>query len=320
MSGKRMNIRDLWRLIRGGNLIFIALTQILFRYKVVDQMLLSNGVFYSENAAETADILFLLIVTSTMLIAAAGYVINDVYDVKADKINKPDKVLVGNVITERSARIVYHSLNILGLVLALIAFWTLGKPALITAPLLVSMMLYLYAIKHKCNGLLGNIFVAFSTGMVVILIWLFEYYRLIIGGASYLLNDDSFLTLLIGYSLFAFLLTLMREWAKDREDLDGDKSVGCNTFMGKRSIKSSRWILGTGTVILAALISTFQIYLTWYFPGHNLFNAIFVTLSLVLLISVLPLAIKSKEKNHYARLSSSYKLIMGAGILYMLLI
>jgi 4-hydroxybenzoate polyprenyltransferase len=320
MNGKRMNIKDLWHLIRGGNLLFIVLTQLLFRYKVIDGFLLEHGIFYSQNAAHTADILFLMIVMSTVFIAAAGYIINDVYDVRADQINKPDQVLIGKVISEKSAKTVYHSLNIIGLLLSLVAFIVLGKPSLITAPLLVSMMLYLYAIKHKCNGFLGNIFIAFSTALVVLLVWLFEYYRLVIGGANYLLDDPGFKTILVGYSFFAFGLTLLREWAKDLEDAEGDRSVGCRPFMAKRSLKGSRnWMLA-GTVAMVLFLSLFQYYLMQNFPGHNLFNAIFVTLSLLLLVNVIPLIIKAKDKKHYSRLSSTYKLIMAAGILYMLLI
>jgi 4-hydroxybenzoate polyprenyltransferase len=320
MNGKRMNIRDLWQLIRGGNLLFIALTQILFRYKVIDEFLLQHGVFYSQNAAYTADIMFLMIVMSTVFIAAAGYIINDVYDVQSDQINKPDKVLIGKVISKKSALTVYHSLNIIGLLLSLVAFYVLGKPSLITAPLLVSMMLYLYAIKHKCNGLLGNIFVAFSTALVVLLIWLFEYYRLIIGGANYLLDDPGFRTILIGYSIFAFGFTLLREWAKDLEDAEGDRSAGCRHFMSKRSTKGSRnWMLG-GTLVMVVFLSIFQYFLMQNFPAHNLFNAIFITLSLLLLIYVIPLIIRAKEKSNYGKLSATYKLVMAAGILYMLLI
>lgn len=320
LNGKRMNPLHVWKLIRGGNLIFIILTQYLFRNIIIKERLIANGVFYSENATESANILFILIVLSTVFIAAAGYIINDTHDIKTDKINKPNRVIIGDLITIKSANQIYHSLNIIGLLLLLAAFIVLGKPSLITAPLLVSMMLYLYAVKYKCNGLLGNIFVAFSTSMVIILVWLFEYYRLVIGGAHYLLNDPGFQTLLIGYSAFAFVFTLLREWSKDMEDREGDLKSGCRHFIGKRSQKTANRIIAVGTIFSAILISIFQYYLLEFFPNHNLFNAIFVTITIVSLVNVVPLALKAKEKKDYTKLSSTYKLLMGAGILYMLLI
>lgn len=317
---KLMNPLHVWKLIRGGNLIFIALTQYLFRYFVIDENLLINGVFYSDNASQTADFLFLLIVLSTVFIAAAGYIINNIHDVKSDKINKPSQMIVGVFITEKSATQVYHVLNIIGVLLSFIAFNFLGKPSLTAATLLVSMMLYLYAVKHKCNGLLGNVFIAFSTSMVVILVWLFEYYRLVIGGANYLLDDAGFQTILVGYIGFSFIFTLLREWAKDMEDLEGDRQVGCRHFMAKRSPKQANLVLVIGSIFAGSFVMVFQYFLFQYFPNHNLFNAVFITVPLILLINIVPIALKAKEKMDYSKLSSTYKLLMAAGIFYMLLI
>ncbi len=315
-----MNLKNVWRLIRGNNLIFIALTMYLFKYVVISERLLINGVFYSENADQTAGLLFLFIVLGTVFIAAAGYVINDVNDVATDKINKPEKVIVGSIITKKSATQVYHFLNITGLVISGIAFFLLGKITLITIPLLASMMLYLYAVKHKCNGLLGNLFIAFSTALVIVLVWLFEYYRLIIGGAHYQLNDSGFQTILAGYILFSFVLTLLREWAKDRQDLAGDLKSGCRHFMAKRSEKTSSIILFSGTLLFVIFVLTWQYFLFKNLDGHALFISGFFSLVIVAFIYALPLALKAKTKADFGRLSSLYKLLMFAGIIAMALI
>ena len=52
---------------------------------------------------------FFLLVLTTILIAAAGYVINDYFDVRTDRINKPDKVIIDSGIHRRSA-IFLHSI------------------------------------------------------------------------------------------------------------------------------------------------------------------------------------------------------------------
>ncbi|MBN2747709.1 MAG: UbiA family prenyltransferase [Bacteroidales bacterium] len=315
-----MNLKHIWRLIRGNNLIFIALTMYLFKYVVIRDQLLINGVFYSENAEHTAEILFLLIVLGAVFIAAGGYVINDINDIATDKINKPEKVLVEKVIPKKSAMQLYHFLNIMGLLISGIAFFILGKITLITIPLLASMMLYLYAVKHKCNGLLGNLFIAFSTSLLVVLVWLFEYYRLIIGGADYQLNDIGFQTILIGYILFSFMLTLLREWAKDRQDLAGDLKSGCRHFMAKRTEKASSLILLVGSTLFILFLAVWQYFLFQNLDGHIVFASNFVSINVVALIYVIPLAYKAKTKEDFGRLSSLFKLLMFAGILSMSLL
>ena len=152
MSGNKLNPGHLWRLIRGNNLVFIALTQYLFKYLILDYQIQEHFVSFSDNALATQRILFLLLVLSTLFIAAAGYVINDISDVKTDQINKPDKVLVGKVISEKQAQTLYYTLNVFGILLGFFTFYYLGKPSLVTIHLLTSMMLYLYATKHQCNG------------------------------------------------------------------------------------------------------------------------------------------------------------------------
>ena len=317
MSGSKLNPGHIWKLIRGNNLIFIALTQYLFKYFILDIQIQTHSVFFSENAVASQRILFFLLVLSTVFIAAAGYVINDIYDIKTDKINKPDKVIVGRFISEKQAKTLYYSFNVIGILLGFIAFFSLGKPSLITIQLLASMMLYLYAIKHQCNGFLGNLFVSFSTALVVLTVWIFEFYILLISGSSYLLDDLTSQILIFGYAGFAFVFTLLREWTKDLEDIEGDTATGCRSFMNKQGIVSGKKIIAATIVISSLLIGIFQYMLFQHAASHRLFNALFITLIVVNLVSALPQALKAKEKQDFKKLSSIFKIIMAAGILYM---
>jgi len=318
MSGNKLNPGHLWRLIRGNNLIFIALTQYLFKYFIIDFQIQEHFVSFSENAMASQRILFFLLVLSTVFIAAAGYVINDIYDVKTDKINKPDKVIVGKFISEKQAKTLYYSFNIIGILLGFITFFSLGKPSLITIQLLASMILYLYAIKHQCNGFLGNLFVSLSTALVVLTVWIFEFYTLLISGSNYLLADVSSQILIFGYAGFAFVFTLLREWVKDLEDIEGDTATGCHSFMNKQGVKSGKKIIAATIVISSVLIGIFQYILFQYAPSHRLFNALFITLIVVNLVSALPQVLKAKDKQDFKKLSSTFKVIMVAGILYMI--
>lgn len=97
------------RLIRWNNLFIILLTQALVWFCVLlplrrwtNERLLLDTTYFS------------LLCLSTILIAAAGYIINDYFDIKIDAINRPEKVILENKIHRRAA-IIYHSvLNIIG--------------------------------------------------------------------------------------------------------------------------------------------------------------------------------------------------------------
>ncbi len=319
MTGNKFNSGQLWRLIRGGNLIFTALTMFLMKYFIIEVLTAEHGIYFSDNFRASHDLLFSLLVLSVLFIAAAGYVINDIHDMSTDKINKPDRLIVGHSLDIHKAKILYHSLNAAGIFIGFAVFFSLGKPSLVTIHLLVSAMLYLYAVKHQCNGFLGNVFVSFSTALVILTVWLFEFYTLLINNTGFYLSDKESYLLVFGYAAFAFVFTLMREWAKDMEDMEGDKATGCRNFIVKQGFEKGKKILAVSVVISSLLIGVFQYFLFEITPSHRLFNSVFITLIIVNLISALPLTLKAKGKEDFKKLSSLFKLLMLSGILFMLL-
>ena len=80
-------------LIRWKNLLIIILVQVLIKYALFEP-------FNVEVALN--DIQFFLLIAATVSTAAAGYVINDVFDIKTDTINDPDQVMVRNGSERRS--------------------------------------------------------------------------------------------------------------------------------------------------------------------------------------------------------------------------
>src|SRR5688572_22737914 len=87
-------IESMLKLTRFGNLVMIAFAQYFTAAFLIDK----QTIF---------DPRLLLLSLSTVAIAAAGYIINDYYDVKIDYINKPERVVVGKSITRRFA-ILFH--------------------------------------------------------------------------------------------------------------------------------------------------------------------------------------------------------------------
>src|SRR5215203_5398023 len=86
------------KMIRLPNLIFIVLTQVLFHVTVLDTILLPVGIRPAIDGWN-----FVLLSVASVLIAAAGYIINDYFDINIDQINKPDKMVLQKVINRRWA-------------------------------------------------------------------------------------------------------------------------------------------------------------------------------------------------------------------------
>src|ERR1043166_4490459 len=201
------------RLIRFPNLLMIALVQILVRYCIIMPAYLAEyhavGVFPKHQSL--AD--FSLLVISTVLIAAAGYIINDVFDIHTDAINKPGKNIIGTKITAERGKRLFFILSICGVLLAVYIALKAEKFSLAFVQLFTAVSLYMYSSFYQRRFLAGNILIALLTALVTIVPALYEpeFYRNIIFVAI--------------YSCFAFLLTIVREIIKDTEDLDGDEKV-----------------------------------------------------------------------------------------------
>jgi 4-hydroxybenzoate polyprenyltransferase len=152
------------KIIRPVNLLIIILTQVLFRFFIVETYFKLSPVNSGFNYPE-----FLILVLSTLFIAAGGYVINDLFDSKTDEVNKPEKVIAGVGISRKALKFYYAGLTIAGIVPGIILslrveFISLGFifPA-------VAIMLWLYSSEYQKTVLLGNLMIAFMSGLVVLL-------------------------------------------------------------------------------------------------------------------------------------------------------
>src|SRR5688572_11014695 len=129
------------RLTRIWNLVILALAQYFTAIMLIDR-------------ANVFDVRFFLLVTSTGFIAAAGYIINDYYDIKIDLINKPERVVIGKGITRRYA-ILYHTLlSLAGIVLGGFLSWKIAAVNLASAA-----VLWWYSNSLKRQPFIGNLVV-----------------------------------------------------------------------------------------------------------------------------------------------------------------
>lgn len=115
--------QSIFSLVRFPNLLIIAFTQYAMRYLIMEPLLPSDSF-----ELQFGDFQFALLVFSTMLIAAAGYIINDYFDTRADLINKPERVVVGVAISRKVAMILHMILNIAGVGIGIYLAFYVGLP------------------------------------------------------------------------------------------------------------------------------------------------------------------------------------------------
>jgi len=288
------------------------------RYCIVSPILRINGF-----ELQLDNFHFGLVVFSSILITAAGYVINDYFDTKTDMLNRPDTVLVGKNISRRMAMLIHIILNIVGVGTGIYLSIKVGILALGLAYILASGVLWFYSTTYKRQFLIGNLIVAIFTAMVPFVVVIFEIpllnkvYREVLIQNS--INFNNILAWVGGFSIFAFLATLIREIIKDIEDFEGDMAFGRNTLPVVLGIKTTKiFVIAIILVNIGLLIYVYIRYLIWMYNGQ----LDYITMLYYLLCIVIPFIylafqiIRAETRAQYHRASNLTKLIMLSGILY----
>jgi len=272
------------RLIRFKNLLMIGLTQYMSRICLVgpksewQTLLVEKDIF--------------LLAISTIFMAGAGYIINDYYDIKIDNINKPERVVIGRIMSRRQAMFWHQTFNAIGILLGAWLSWKIG-----IVNFMLAFWLWFYSNSLKRQPLIGNILVALLTSEAIfVLIFHYQEHHLLI----------------YTFALFSFFISLIREIIKDMEDIRGDMHFGCRTLpivWGIRKTKTLIYILlGVLVMMMIVLGYTLQIsIIKWYL----------VSMLIPLLYFVRKLY-WADTKRTYHELSTFCKQIMLSGIALML--
>ena len=311
------------KLIRWQNLLIIVLTQFLMRYAIMKPIagllnlrLISDGsVVPLSLQLPLSD--FIILVLSTVAIAAGGYVINDYFDIRTDLINRGD-IIVSKRISRRRAMMWHNILNIAGVLAGFYISYRVGYLWLGIIFLLVSGLLYFYSSTYKRMLLVGNIIVAVLTAMVPMMVLAFEI-PVIYSHYSPLTDNMPSLLVLVywvgGFSIFAFFTTLAREIIKDMEDFQGDSAYGSNSLPVVAGIGISRAVVVSLQLItLVLLIMVWARYLSDYY-----------TLVYMIIVIIVPLLVSTyfvltgSGPAGFNKSSIFMKIVMLAGILYSLL-
>jgi 4-hydroxybenzoate polyprenyltransferase len=299
------------KLIRLPNLIFIVVTQFLFYYCILLPLLkpLNAGIPIDKLS-------FVLLSLASVLIAAAGYIINDYFDVNIDQVNKPRKNVIDIIVSRRWAMLWHFVLSGIGVLLSLYISWRTGLWYIVLANLACVFLLFGYSVSLKRKLLSGNILISFLTAWVVLILCLSEI-RLFSKIAPEIAQaEQKIIRLGFLYAGFAFILSLIREAIKDMEDREGDEKYGSRTMPIVWGIQSTKIYVAVWMIVLLAILVTVQVYVLqfhWWVPV--VYTIGFIILPLLYIFYKL---FKAMTPQHFHELSNWSKGIMLTGILSMI--
>lgn len=216
------------KLIRLKNLLMIGGMQYALRYGLILPILEQFDLH-----PVLSHFRFALVVLATLLLAASGYIINDYFDIRIDRINKPDKVLVGKYITRRMALFLHVLLTISGILIGLFIAYVSRKEIYALMFISTPVILWYYSTTFKRHIVIGNLVISFLTGIVVLLVVSVEFAMLSKVHGQAIIRTEACSTAWFwtsGFAIFAFISNFIREIIKDTEDIKGDKAVGCKTL------------------------------------------------------------------------------------------
>ena len=297
-------LTSFFRLIRWQNLVFIVLTQSLFYFCIYRSI-------YKDY--ESLWQLFWLMAAS-VLIAAAGYIINDYFDLNIDQVNKPDKNVINTVISRRWA-ILWHLVFSMAGVLATAIAVSFQKWYLILANIVCVLLLWLYSTSFKRQTLIGNLVVSLLTAWTILILFFAQVPFSAAFGSTDILTVK-FFSISFLYAGFAFVLSLIREAIKDIEDIEGDRKYGCKTLPITAGITATKIYTTVWIAVLIGSLVILQLYMLqfgWWWAV--IYAILFVITPLWYLFFKHYKATTTKD---FSRLSRLTKWIMLTGILSMI--
>lgn len=291
------------RLIRWPNVVMVVVTQLIIIYC----FLTPSGVTLALNHYQV-----LLLTAATALITAGGNVINDIHDIAIDTVNRPNRSIIGNSISEDNAYYLYIAVTITGVLCGFLLSNSIDKPLMSIVFILVAFVLYLYATSLSNIILLGNIIVSLLVSLVVIVTVVFELYPVIT--TQNIEVQRSFFGILLEFSFFAFVINLVREWVKDCQDVDGDHAGGRSSL--PLAIGRNRT-----AKIAAIVLLLFIVLLGWYIYEYLYQNQIAVYYFVFVIIGPLGYTCiqlwNADKKEDFKLLSLVLKITLLMGVLSM---
>lgn len=316
-----------FKTIRILNLMIVAATMYAMRYFIEEgflRSLESKNIQYHDNV--TSDFHFLLLTLIMVFLAASGNLINDYFDVKVDRINKPERITIGKSIKRRVAMAAHHTLNLLSVALGIYLGWIYKEWFYAFTPIAIASALWFYSFYLKKTFLLGNILVSVVVGIVPF--WatfnaLTEPFSQSISSQANSFHLSQlyifFAFTVIAYAIQAYMITLFREIVKDAEDVKGDKEFGYRTMPIIWGWNKTRKVLIVSQVLWFLVLLKISHYIA--IEAELIWGVLFMLIiAIPFLMSIISLRSMDIKKAHFTRASFWLKVTMAGGLLFSLAI
>lgn len=286
----------------------LALMQLVFKYGFLD---------FQDIPQALDDLHYALLVLTTVSLAAAGYIINDVNDRETDSENRPDRVLVSGKVSESMAYNLYFVFSIVGVGLGFYLSNYIGRSSFALLFVVISATLYLYATNFKRTFLIGNLIVAALLAISVLIIAIFDLLPVVTTENRGTMSV--YFRVILDYAIFAFVINFIREIVKDLEDVNGDYNQGMNTLpiaLGVgRTAQIVFWVSLAPTAILMYYVNKYYMESELYVA--TLYSLVFVIAPMIYFVVKMWNANNKKEFSH---LQNVLKLIILFGVLSILVV
>ena len=299
------------KLIRSINLFFIVLTQVLFYYFVFPFAFNIPG--YTSGYFQPH--FFWIIVAASVLIAAAGYIINDYFDLNIDRVNKPERLVIERIIKRRWAIVWHWVFSFAGVALSVYVSWKMRNPIIAIANFGCVFLLMGYSTTFKRKLLVGNMIISLLTAWVIMVLFVAES-RFFFNAFGRVESMSRLFKLAVVYSGFAFIISLVREVIKDIEDMEGDAKYNCKTMPIVWGVNVSKMFAAVWLVVLIVSIIVLQVYVLQYgWWWIVLYSVVFIIIPLGWILLKL---YRASSKTDFHLLSNAVKFVMLTGLLSML--
>ncbi len=300
------------KLIRVQNLLIIAFTQYMVRWCILYPIFK-----LSDYELQMSNFHFFLLSLSTVMIAAAGYIINDYFDVRIDKVNKPERMVIDKGVKRRVAMGAHTIINILAVLIGFYVSWAVGAWKLVFIHILCSGGLWLYSTNFKRMFFIGNLVIALFTAMVPFIVGVYELWACYKWNVATVNFKNIAWYWICGLSFFAFITTLLREIIKDIEDYEGDKEYGCKTLPIVLGIRTAQVIVAILALATMSILAYFQLALLANSKISVYYFLIALQLPFVFLIYK---TLTAKTKKEFRLAGNTAKFIMLMGVCYLFII
>ena len=306
------------KLIRWKSILVATLVMFLMKYAIIIPVYR-----YYDVVPGLSDTGFFFLIMASMFILAGGNVINDYFDRKTDTINRPEKVLVGFTVNRRKAIFLHSAFTFLGVVFGVITAWFTGKIIVGLYFFFISLLIWIYSYNLKKKALAANITLSFLVALIPLTVGITEYYALEKSLSERDINTARAIKMafqtIIGFSIFMFLINLMRELIKDCQDFIGDYKTGIKSVpivIGKKNTNFLISIISMLSIVYLVLMWEAYLSKLVFFQGDMIAR---IYIYCVLIAPLLVLSIRSVWGNKiikYRRLNILTKFIMFFGVLF----